>query len=178
MENIGICFNREPPRRGENLVTRKIPLSLANIISGKQNTLRMGNIDSLRDWGYAKDYVQGMWAALQYNTPEDYIFATGQQYDVRSFIQEAFGLCGYNIEWRGSGLDEVGVDKASERILVEIDPVYYRPAEVDALIGNFDKAKRELNWEPKTSLKELVYIMVESDLRKNNLDPKKYLKSK
>ena len=178
MENVGICFNHEAPRRGENLVTRKTPLSLANIISGKQNTLRMGNIDSLRDLGYAKDYVQGMWAALQYNTPEDYIFATGQQYDVRSFIQEAFGLCGYNIEWRGSGTGEVGFDKISGQVLIEIDPLYYRPVKVDALIGNSDKAKRQLNWEPKTSLKELVYIMVESDLRKKNLDLKKYLKSK
>ena len=95
---------------------------------------------------------------------------------MRSFIQEAFGLCGYNIEWRGSGLDEVGVDKASERILVEIDPVYYRPAEVDALIGNFDKAKIQLNWQPETSFKELVYLMVEADLKANNLDPKKYIK--
>jgi len=174
----GICFNHESPRRGESFVTRKITLSVANILSGKQNKLRIGNINSLRDWGYAKDYVNGMWATLQHDTPGDYVFATGQQHDVRDFIQEAFGLCGYNIEWRGSGLDEVGVDKASERILVEIDPVYYRPAEVDALIGNFDKAKRELNWEPKTSFKELVYIMLESDLRKNNLDPKNYLKSK
>ena len=97
---------------------------------------------------------------------------------MRSFIQEAFGLCGYNIEWRGSGTGEVGFDKISGRVLIEIDPLYYRPVKVGALIGNSDKAKRQLNWEPKTSLKELVYIMVESDLRKNNLDPKKYLKSK
>jgi len=174
----GICFNHESPRRGENFVTRKITLSVANILSGKQNKLRIGNINSLRDWGYAKDYVCGMWATLQNDTPGDYVFATGQQHDVRDFIQEAFGLCGHNIEWRGSGVDEVGVDKASGRVFVEIDPAYYRPAEVDALVGNFDKAKRELNWEPKTSFKELVYIMLESDLRKNNLDPKNYLNSK
>ena len=118
-----------------------------------------------------------MWAALQYNTPEDYIFATGQQYDVRSFIQEAFGLCGYNIEWRGSGTGEVGFDKISGRVLIEIDPVHYRPAEDDALMGSFDKAKAQLNWQPETSFKELVYLMMDADLKGNNLDPKKYLKS-
>ena len=174
----GICFNHESPRRGENFVTRKITLSLSSIIAGKQNTLRLGNIDSLRDWGYAKDYVQGMWAALQHDTPSDYVFATGQQYNVRNFVEEAFGLCGYDIAWRGSGTDEVGFDKTSGRVLIEIDPLYYRPAEVDTLVGNFDKAKRELNWEPKTSFKELVHLMVESDLKTNNLDPKKYLQPK
>jgi GDPmannose 4,6-dehydratase len=173
----GICFNHESPRRGENFVTRKITLSLSNIIAGKQDKLRLGNIDSLRDWGYAKDYVEGMWAALQYHTAEDYVFATGQQYNVRAFVQEAFGLCGYNIQWRGSGTNEVGFDKESGEVLIEIDPSYYRPAEVDTLIGNFDKAKTKLNWEPKTSFKELVYLMVESDLKANNLDPEKYLKS-
>ena len=174
----GICFNHESPRRGENFVTRKITLSLAGIIAGKQNTLRLGNIDSLRDWGYAKDYVQGMWAALQHDTPQDYVFATGLQYNVRKFVEEAFGICGYDIEWRGSGTNEVGFDKISGRVLIEIDPLFYRPSEVETLIGNFDKAKRELNWQPKTSFKELVYMMVESDLKANNLDPKKYIRKK
>ena len=172
----GICFNHESPRRGENFVTRKITLSLANIITGKQKTLRLGNIDSLRDWGYAADYVKGMWATLQNDSPEDFIFATGKQYSVRDFIDEAFGLCGYDIKWRGEGTDEVGFDKNSGQVLIEIDPQYYRPAEVDTLIGNFDKAKTQLNWQPETSFKELVYLMVEADLKANNLDPKKYIK--
>jgi len=174
----GICFNHESPRRGENFVTRKITLSLSNIIAGKQNTLRLGNINSLRDWGYAKDYVHGMWKTLQHDTPGDYVFATGLQYNVRKFVEEAFGICGYDIEWRGSGTNEVGFDKISGRVLIEIDPLFYRPSEVETLVGNFDKAKRELNWQPKTSFKELVYMMVESDLKVNNLDPKKYIRKK
>ena len=116
-----------------------------------------------------------MWAALQNDTPKDYVFATGLQYNVRKFVEEAFGICGYDIEWRGSGTNEVGFDKISGQVLIEIDPLFYRPSEVETLVGNFDKAKRELNWQPKTSFKELVYMMVESDLKANNLDPKKYL---
>ena len=172
----GICFNHESPRRGENFVTRKITLSLSNIIAGKQKKLRLGNLDSLRDWGYAKDYVEGMWATLQNDTPEDYIFATGQQHKVRDFIQEAFGFCGYDIMWRGSGTNEVGFDKTSGQVLIEVDPLYYRPTEVDTLLGNFDKAKTQLNWQPKTTFKELVRLMVEADLKENNLDPTKYIK--
>ena len=118
-----------------------------------------------------------MWAALQHSTPGDYVFATGLQYSVRNFVEEAFGLCGYDIKWRGSGTNEVGFDKNSGQVLIEIDPLYYRPAEVDTLVGNFDKAKSQLNWQPKTSFRELVYLMVESDLKANNLDPKQYLKS-
>jgi GDPmannose 4,6-dehydratase len=172
----GIMFNHESPRRGESFVTRKITLSLSNIIAGKQTKLRLGNLDALRDWGYAKDYVEGMWAALQQDAPDDYIFATGEQYTVRDFVQEAFGLCGYKIEWRGSGVNEVGFDKTSGRVLIEIDPVYFRPAEVDTLIGNFDKAKDRLSWQPRTTFKELVHLMVESDLKANMLDPTKYLR--
>jgi GDPmannose 4,6-dehydratase len=157
-------------------VTRKITLSLSNIIAGKQNKLRLGNLDALRDWGYAKEYVEGMWTALQQDAPDDYIFATGKQYKVRDFVQEAFGLCGYDIEWRGFGVDEVGYDKTSGRVLIEVDPAYFRPIEVDALIGNFDKAKKRLNWQPRISFKELVYLMVKSDLKTNKLDPTKYLK--
>jgi|ETNmetMinimDraft_23_1059889.scaffolds.fasta_scaffold58227_1 GDPmannose 4,6-dehydratase len=172
----GIMFNHESPRRGENFVTRKITLSLSNIIAGKQNKLRLGNLDALRDWGYAKDYVEGMWATLQQDTPDDYIFATGQQYTVRDFVREAFGLCGYEIEWRGSGTSEVGFDIASGRVLIEIDPSHFRPAEVDSLIGNYGKAKEQLNWQPRTSFKKLVHLMVESDLKANKLDPTKYIK--
>ena len=116
-----------------------------------------------------------MWAALQLPTPEDYVFATGQQYSIRDFVQEAFGLCGYDIQWRGSGANEVGFDKASGKVLIEIDPSYYRPAEVDALLGNSDKAKKQLNWHAKTSFKELVYLMVESDLKENGLNPEKLI---
>ena len=172
----GICFNHESPRRGENFVTRKITLSISSILAGKQDKLRLGNLNSLRDWGYAKDYVKGMWATLQKDTPEDYIFATGQQYSVRDFVQVAFGLCGFDIKWRGSGTNEVGFDNASGQVLIEIDPSHYRPTEVDTLMGCFDKAKTQLNWQPETSFKELVYLMMDSDLKGNNLDPKKYLK--
>jgi GDPmannose 4,6-dehydratase len=172
----GIMFNHESPRRGENFVTRKITISLSNIIAGKQNKLRLGNLDTLRDWGYAKDYVEGMWTTLQQDTPDDYIFATGHQHKVRDFVEEAFGLCGYEIEWRGSGTSEVGFDTASGRVLIEVDPAYFRPAEVDTLLGNYGKAKEQLNWKPRTSFKELVYLMVESDLKANKLDPTKYIK--
>jgi GDPmannose 4,6-dehydratase len=172
----GICYSHESPRRGENFVTRKITRTLANIIAGKQDKLRLGNLDGQRDWGYAKDYIEGMWATLQQDDPEDYILATGQQHTVRDFVQEAFGLCGYNITWRGSGTNEVGFDKASGRVLIEVDPAYFRPAEPDALIGNADKAKKLLNWQPRTSFKKLVYLMVESDLKAKNLEPLEYLK--
>jgi len=172
----GICFNHESPRRGENFVTRKITLSISSILAGKQDKLRLGNLDSFRDWGYARDFVKGMWATLQNDTPEDYVFATGQQHSVRDFVQVAFGFCGFDIKWRGSGTNEVGFDSASGQVLVVIDPSYYRPTEVDTLIGCFDKAKTQLNWQPETSFKELVYLMVYSDLQGNNLDPNKYLK--
>jgi GDPmannose 4,6-dehydratase len=116
-----------------------------------------------------------MWAALQFPTPEDYVFATGQQYSIRNFVEEAFGLCGYDIQWRGSGTNEVGFDKTSGKILIEIDPLHYRPVDIDALLGNPDKAKKQLNWYAKTSFKELVSLMVESDLKGNGIDSKKYI---
>jgi len=172
----GICFNHESPRRGENFVTRKITLSISSILAGKQDKLSLGNLDSLRDWGYAKDFVEGMWATLQKNTADDYVFATGQQHSVRNFVQVAFGLCGFDIKWRGSGTNEVGFDSASGQVLIEIDPLYYRPTEVDTLIGDSSKAHNILNWRAKTPFKELVHLMVESDLKKSGLDPKKFLK--
>ena len=172
----GIMFNHESPRRGENFVSRKITLSLAKILAEKQDKIVLGNLDARRDWGFAKDYVEGMWLTLQQPKPDDFIFSTGHQFSVRDFIREAFGLCGFNIEWRGSGVDEVGYDKNSNRILVEVDSSFFRPTEVDTLIGDSRKAKDILNWHAKTSFKELVHLMVESDLNENGLEPKKFIK--
>ena len=172
----GIMFNHESPRRGENFVSRKVTLSLANILAGKQDKIYLGNLDARRDWGYAKDYIEGMWLALQHSEPDDFIFSTGQQFSVRDFVREAFGLCGFDIEWRGSGADEVGFDKNTNRVLIEVDPSFFRPTEVDTLIGDPSKAKDVLNWNAKTSFKELVHLMVESDLKENGLDPDKFLK--
>jgi GDPmannose 4,6-dehydratase len=166
----GILFNHESPRRGENFVTRKITLTLANILNGTQEKLYLGNLNAKRDWGYAADYVEGMWRMLQQDCPEDYVLATGEQHDVREFIEEAFGLCGMKIEWQGSGIDEKGIDPATGRTLVEVDPAYFRPAEVETLLGNPKKAEEKLGWIHKTSFKELVRMMVEADLTLAGLD--------
>ena len=167
----GIMFNHESPRRGENFVTRKITLSLAHILSGSQEPLRLGNLNARRDWGYAQDYVEGMWLALQHDESDDYVFATGQQYSVREFVEEAFRLCGIEIKWEGSGLDERGIDRISGRVHIEVDPAYFRPAEVETLLGDATKAKEKLGWIPKTSFRELTRIMVEADLKRAGLDP-------
>jgi len=172
----GIMFNHESPRRGENFVSRKITLSLANILAGKQDKVTLGNLDACRDWGFAKDYVEGMWLVLQQPKPEDFIFSTGQQYSVRDFIREAFNLCGFDLHWRGSGVNEVGFDKKTNRVLVAVDSSFFRLTEVDALIGDSRKAKDVLNWQAKTSFKELVHLMVKSDLEGNGLDPDKFIK--
>ena len=172
----GIMFNHESPRRGENFVSRKITLSLASILAGKQEKIFLGNLNARRDWGYAKEYVEGMWLTLQQPKPDDFVFSTGQQFCVRDIVQEAFGLCGFDIAWRGSGSSEVGFDKNTARILVEVNPTLFRPAEVDTLIGDSRKAQNILNWKPKTPFKKLVHLMVESDLKKAGLDPKKFLK--
>lgn len=166
----GILFNHESPRRGENFVTRKITLTLANILKGTQEKLYLGNLNAKRDWGHARDYVEGMWLMLQQETPEDYVLATGEQHDVREFIEEAFGLCGMKIEWQGSGVDEKGIDPATGRTLVEVDPAYFRPAEVETLLGDPTKAEEKLGWVRKTSFKELVRVMVEADLTLAGLD--------
>jgi len=163
----GILFNHESERRGETFVTRKITLAAARIAQGKQDKLYLGNLDALRDWGYAKDYVECMWLMLQHDTPEDFVIATGEMHSVREFATLAFKYAGIEIEWQGEGINEKGIDKATGRVLIEVDPKYFRPAEVDQLLGDPTKAKKLLGWNPtKTSFEELVRIMVEADMKK------------
>lgn len=163
----GILFNHESERRGETFVTRKITLAAARIAQGKQEKLYLGNLDSLRDWGYAKDYVECMWLILQHDTPEDFVIATGVQHSVREFAMLAFKHAGIEVEFKGSGLDEKGYDKATGKVVVEVSPDFYRPTDVVNLLGDPAKAKRELGWNPvKTTFEELVAIMVEHDMRK------------
>ena len=159
----GILFNHESPRRSENFVTRKITLSLARINQGLQNKLYLGNIDASRDWGYAKEYVEAMWLMLQQDIPDDYVIATGQTHTVREFVEIAAQEFGYSLVWKGKGLDEKGIDKKSGKILIEINSKYYRPAEVDYLLGDATKAKNKFGWEHKIPFNELVKIMVNSD---------------
>ncbi|HRG62175.1 MAG TPA: GDP-mannose 4,6-dehydratase [Burkholderiales bacterium] len=161
----GILFNHESERRGETFVTRKITLAVANIKKGYQKKLYLGNLNSLRDWGYAKDYVECMWLILQHETPEDFVIATGEQHSVREFTELAFKHVGIEIEWQGEGVDEKGICKQTGAVLVEVDPKYFRPTEVDTLLGNPQKAKSLLGWNPtKTSFAQLVEIMVKHDL--------------
>ncbi len=163
----GILFNHESERRGETFVTRKISLAAARIAQGKQDKLYLGNLSSLRDWGYAKDYVECMWLILQHETPEDYVIATGVQHSVREFATLAFHHAGIELEWQGEGIDEKGIDKKTGRVLVEVSPDFYRPTDVVNLLGDPTKAKTELGWNPsKTSFEELVAIMVKSDMAK------------
>ena len=163
----GILFNHESERRGETFVTRKITLAAARIAQGKQDKLFLGNLDSLRDWGYAKDYVECMWLILQHDTPEDFVIATGIQHSVREFCQLAFKYVGIDLEFTGKGEDEKGIDKATGRTLVEVSPDFYRPTDVVNLWGDPTKAKAELGWNPtKTSFEELVKLMVDSDMTK------------
>jgi GDPmannose 4,6-dehydratase len=159
----GILFNHESPIRGETFVTRKITRAVAAIESGIQKRLYLGNIDSQRDWGHARDYVEGMWRILQQETPDDYVLATGEVHSVREFVELAFKQIDRKIEWDGKGVDEKGYCKKSGDILVAVDPEYYRPTEVDFLLGDPEKAKRQLGWNHKTSFEELVAEMVESD---------------
>jgi len=159
----GILFNHEGIRRGHNFVTRKITLGLNKILKGETDKLVMGNLDSLRDWGNAKDYVEGMWRILQHDTPEDFVLATGEMHSIKEFIEEAFRLKGFDIKWKGDGVDEIGYDEKTGRELIFVDPKYYRPAEVSQLLGDPTKAKTLLGWEPKTTFKKLVREMVEYD---------------
>lgn len=162
----GILFNHESERRGETFVTRKITRGLARIKLGKEKKLYLGNLDAKRDWGYAPDYVEGMWLTLQQKEPDDYILATGETHTVREFIQEACKIFGFDLAWKGKGLNEKGVDKKTGRTIIEIDPKYFRPAEVDILLGDYSKAKKKLGWKPKTKFKELVKIMSKADMKK------------
>lgn len=161
----GILFNHESPRRGETFVTRKITMAVARISRGLQKCLYMGNIDALRDWGYAPDYVEMMWMMLQQDTPDDYVVATNEMHSVREFIEKSFDHVGIDIEWEGEGVEEVGKNKASGDVIVRMDERYYRPCEVDQLLGDPAKAKRQLGWEPKVKFEELVKIMTDGDLR-------------
>jgi GDPmannose 4,6-dehydratase len=160
----GILFNHEGPTRGETFVTRKVSRAVAAIELGLQQRLYMGNIDSMRDWGHARDYVEGMWLMMQQEQPDDYVLATGEVHSVREFITLAFSTIGHEIEWQGSGVDEKGIDRKSGRVLVEIDPRYFRPAEVDFLQGDATKARQKLGWKHTITFPELVKEMVLSDM--------------
>lgn len=161
----GILFNHESERRGENFVTRKITLAAARIACGLQKTLQLGNMDSLRDWGYAKDYVECMWLMLQQETPDDFVIATGEQHTVRDFTEKSFAEAGITLRWEGKGIEEKGIDTATGNVLVEVNETWFRPTDVDILLGDPTKAKTILGWNPrKTSYEELIKIMVRHDL--------------
>jgi GDPmannose 4,6-dehydratase len=161
----GILFNHESPVRGETFVTRKITRAAAKIKLGLQEKLYLGNLDAERDWGHAKDYVEGMWRMLQQDTPDDYVLATGKKITVRQFTEWAFHEAGIELAWSGNGVDEKGADKKTGKIMVEVDPKYFRPAEVDLLVGDATKAKEKLGWEPKLTVQDLVKEMVSYDIR-------------
>ena len=162
----GILFNHESERRGETFVTRKITLAAAKIAAGVQDKLYLGNLDALRDWGYAKDYVECMWLMLQHNEPDDFVVATGEQYSVRDFCTRAFKRAGIELRWEGAGVEEKGIDAKTGKIVVEVSPEFFRPTDVVTLLGNPAKTKEKLGWNPrKTSFDELVNIMVDSDIK-------------
>ncbi len=160
----GILFNHESPRRGETFVTKKITKAVARIHQGKQSVLKLGNLDAKRDWGYAKDYVEAMWLMLQQDKPKDYVIATGKTFSVREFVDMAFSEINVELSWKGKGKNEKGYCKKTGKVYVEIDPKYFRPAEVDLLWGDPSLASKDLNWQAKTTLHELVQIMVQYDL--------------
>lgn len=161
----GILFNHESPRRGETFVTKKVVKALTKIKLGLQDKLYLGNLEAKRDWGYAKDYVEGIWLMLQQPEPDDYVLATGETHSVREFVEETARNLGINLAWQGKGIDEKGIDTETGKIIIEIDPKYFRPAEVDFLVGDYSKAKEKLGWEPKIKFKQLVELMVEEELR-------------
>lgn len=166
----GILFNHESPIRGETFVTRKITRGLARIAAGLDTCVYLGNLDAKRDWGHARDYVEGMWRMLQHETADDYVLSTGETRSVRDFIEVAMESLGRRIEWRGKGIDEIGIDPHTNDVIVRIDPRYFRPTEVDLLIGDSSKARRILGWHPKTSFKSLVEEMVAEDLKRANAE--------
>lgn len=162
----GILFNHESPRRGETFVTRKITMAVANIYAGKEEKLYLGNINAKRDWGYAPEYVEAMWLMLKQKTPDDYVIATNTEHSVKEFCELAFKEIGINLEWHGKGINEKGINTRTKKTIVEIDPYYFRPTDVERLRGDYSKAKKELGWAPKVKFKELVKIMVKADLEK------------
>jgi GDPmannose 4,6-dehydratase len=166
----GILFNHESPRRGENFVTRKITRGVAKISLNQMECIELGNLDSKRDWGHAQDYIVAMWLMLQQVKPQDFVIASGECHSVREFVEESFRFIGREIEWQGTGIDEVGVEKGSNIVRVKVNPKYFRPTEVDFLLGDASKAKKELGWSPKVSFPQLVKDMMASDIelmRKN-----------
>ena len=166
----GILFNHESPMRGETFVTRKITRAVARIKLGFQEKIYLGNLDAKRDWGHAADFVKAMWLMLQQDQPEDFVIATGQTRTVREFVENAFAEIGVEIAWRGQGVDEVGYDKADGQVRVEIDSRYFRPTEVDLLLGDPSKAKEKMGWEPETSFADMVKAMVAADLMEAQRD--------
>jgi len=162
----GILFNHESPLRGLEFVTRKITSGVARIKYGLQDKITLGNLSSKRDWGYAPEYVEAMWLMLQQDKPDDYVIATGETHSVREFVELAFKAVDIDIEWKGEGLNEKGIDKKTGKVLVEVSPKFFRPAEVDLLIGDYSKAKEKLGWKPKTTFPQLVQIMVEADVKR------------
>ncbi len=160
----GILFNHESPRRGETFVTRKVTRGLARIKLGYEDCLYLGNLEAKRDWGYAKDYVEGMWRMLQHDKPDDYVLATNETHTIREMVELAASELGFDIEWKGSGVDEVGIDKKSGKTIIRIDARYFRPAEVELLIGDYAKAEKELGWKPSTTFRDLIILMAKADL--------------
>ena len=165
-----ILFNHESPVRGETFVTRKITRAVAGIRLGRQKKLYLGNLDAVRDWGFAGDYVKAMWLMLQQKSPQDYVIASGKSHSVREFVEKAFSEVDITLAWEGSGIKEIGRDRKSGEVVIEVDPRYFRPAEVDALSGDYGKARKELGWEPQVGFDELVKIMVREDLKKVEKD--------
>lgn len=164
----GILFNHESPRRGDTFVTKKITKALVEISKGRKEPLQLGNLDAKRDWGYAEDYVEAMWKMLQQEAPEDYVIATGETHSVREFVEETCKLLSIPLQWTGAGLSEKGINAKTGETIIEINKKYFRPAEVDVLIGDSTKAKEKMNWTPKTTFKDLVRIMVEEDQKKRS----------
>ena len=171
----GILFNHESPRRGGTFVTKKITSALADIKLGKPVKLYIGNLEAKRDWGYAKEYVEAMWLMLQHNEPDDYVIATGASHSVREFIEATAKLLGYDLQWQGQGKAEKGIDRKNGQILVEIDPKYFRPTEVEFLLGDASKAKEKLGWQPKTDFKGLVKLMLEAEFEQRGVKASGYL---
>jgi GDPmannose 4,6-dehydratase len=163
----GILFNHEGPRRGETFVTRKITRAVAAIAQGRQRSLYLGNLDAKRDWGHAKDYARGMWLMLQQLEPDDFVLATGESHSVREFVERAYAHIGRSLVWKGRGVDETGIDSKTGEVLVKIDPRYFRPTEVEALLGDPGKARQRLGWRPEVGFDEVVREMVESDLQRS-----------